>query len=494
MKTDILLASLLSHTGLTSHIAAPAGAAAGLIDEKLYLDSLGKDINLYDRMWEEYALWYLIAVGVICLGLCVAGLMLFLKRRKAINADPTEPWDMKTAYRKWGIGGLIGLHRYYLGSWCGLFYPLLISALIVVIAIDVMPNFYGILPPDQIYISILAWSVVRVIAGFWLFDAFWIRYRCYSQPYIILRKQERMLVKKEEAERLISKKDANRHEQFATGINATLTKLKTQAESEYDGTRNGFLRGVGNLFRSKDPWVEFEEKRLEEIVRLYSAGSTTYEEYLDFLARLKNKTFNKLSQRLNRDVAIAGALEAVVEQAESQIAKAASAAFITPTITFEVCPTHHTDYFDAALIQRERPIAWPPLRPTVSCGPKEMERIAKAEGRKAVETVAELARIINTPLNDAVADMVLRLEYHKKFLTAYYIPLRNLLFACKPTFWDFITHKPIETGPFMEICNSSAKSVTLPAAQNKISPKAKQLAEDMHIFMQEYSDAILSLV
>ncbi|MDE6338455.1 MAG: hypothetical protein K2K97_01545 [Muribaculaceae bacterium] len=302
------LIPILNHIGITS--------AAELIDEQQYVETLSLDPDLYELMWSNYSLSYFLAVTAICLLFCIPSIILFINRRKAFKVDPNIKWELKTAYKKWAFWGFIGDHRFYLNSWVGLLYPVILSALIVKIAIDVMPNFYGLLPSDEIYISVLAWSVLRVFIGFWLFDAVWIRYRCYSQPYIILRQHEEQYLKELHKVLNTSICDTQEYFRISNGIDARWRRVNEVLKAEYKGSKDWSLSN--SLWTNRaDPWTEFERKRIIDLENIYLQALSIQRHFWSILASVRNNQMRKLIRYGEQSQALAQNLSSVIKLNEN---------------------------------------------------------------------------------------------------------------------------------------------------------------------------------
>lgn len=476
MKTMIFLILLFAEKISISNVA---DAADRVVESSTSVESIDPYTS---RM-------YYCLVGVFCLAICVISLVLALRSHKAIVANPTEKWSVRTAYLKWGFLGFLGAHRFYLNSWFGLLYPVILSVFIFLLARDLLPCFWGIHTFAMSYISVLSWSVLRVFLGLWFFDAFWIRYRCYAQPYLILRGIEKDYIrtnKKDEV--IIESKDGWKFTIFSKRIYSVLNRLDTRVAQRYDGTRNGFFRGFGNLFRSKDPWLEFEEKKFEEIVNLYEEATSISEEYFSHLAAVKTKYMKRILRSYVRNLAIIEALLIAMEYKQSNES--------VDDIT--VRSEDHTRLFPEAIDPFQMQPAgideWVPLQSMEETSPEKMERIVDYEGQKAIKQTLLLAEIIKTPYKEKVKDLLDLLSRDREFWTGYYIPLRNELFMCKPTFWNFLTHKQNDLGAFVRLCNPDVTKIVLPTVKGNITPKAQKLAEDMKNFGLEYTDTVISIL
>ena len=123
-----------------------------------------------------------------------------------------------------------------------------------------------------------------------------------------------------------------------------------------------------------------------------------------------------------------------------------------------------------------------------------MSREANVIGGKVLTEIHNISSVIkSSSIQEASESMVASADLLNIFWHKYYVPLRDQLYNCKPSFWNFLTNKRIDLSHFEHNCEGDTDIVSCPAISCKITTKILKLEKEMYVFMQEYSDALIAL-
>lgn len=443
------------------------------LSETEYLNARKRISNWDIHRKRIYAIW--ISIGGAALLISI-----FLYFRQQKRKDPyrcyEEPWSTKEARIWWiSLGFLVGGHRAYLRSIFAFVYPLLFCLLIIL-------NLKGL----SLYafhsevwalwdISAFSYLICLAIIIFWIFDFFWIPWRCYALYHKYARSDsDEVCFKKgiETKATKFAKIAADSTKAIGKKVQSMLDRAEHELHNQYQDSR-----GVGSRLFSmvkewkSDPWLKFEKERLIRIQRICNECVKTQKDYTKLVEEL-NRWVEESARKARHNLDLGAEVIKKIKSAQRRKPKESMNNFVDITQFETIMEMDVTDFnapiqekdiikginlalsTSSALMNMGSSVWAGPIGMAVGVISITMKYMAQAQenckiaNERCREFIGQLRPLSEQMLSVEIqikdlAEKIIALNQYSKVFWQTYGPLRDTIFGEKPSYYKF-RHK-IET-------------------------------------------------
>lgn len=248
--------------------------------------------NVKNRIlkWERYHIWMYIGWSVFSAILLLSCALVSLQEDKETRYNRAKPWNKYTIWTDWLFFGWLGVHRYVLKSKLGLAYPALIVCLLIANIRE--SSIYLFYPSTWCMWEIGSFSYICIIVMItcWIFDFFWIPWRCYFLNHTYFRHD-----KNETSIRLHKETPIMAFGNSVKPIAITqanilsdvLCEIKSIHSQEFKG-KKGLMTRIGRAFTGNDQWLDFEIRRAKEIQANAKKAEIAQNKYAELCEQLNS--------------------------------------------------------------------------------------------------------------------------------------------------------------------------------------------------------------
>jgi hypothetical protein len=275
--------------------------------------------------WERYHVWMyigwiLFAAVILFIGYCFS-----IEDNKDVMYDRAKHWSFMGCLPAWLFFGWFGAHRYKLHSGSGIIYPIWLVLLLFLNIRELSiylfcPSSWAIWEVDD-----LTKCFIILFVAFWIFDLFWIGWRCYQLNYEYYRhdKNEKLILSHTKTPIMsLGESVAFSVNNDSERVSDALMKLKVVERRKYSGD-TGLWKRFSGAFSGDDPWLKFEKKRAEDMKEYIETAVSAQHDYAELCKNL-NTALNESRVNAYRNFALAKELIALVLASEGKHQKLVS--------------------------------------------------------------------------------------------------------------------------------------------------------------------------
>lgn len=231
---------------------------------------------------------YIICI-VLGLSLVLCSLLIFklFSKKPAYRKDGFK-WNKYIGWSWWlSCGWILGVHRSYLRSNMGIFYPILIFLFIALNINEFANHLFYEFAGSPWSLSTLTWIVIGSFGLLWIFDFFWIPWKCYVLRHKYLRQSPYQAWHESNTQTpdlQFAYQAQNKNKEAGSTMSKVLNDINNILNRRYTESKAWYKRGWTMLTNwQADPWLKFEKNRAEEVDRQVRIAQGVQNDYSEML-------------------------------------------------------------------------------------------------------------------------------------------------------------------------------------------------------------------